>query len=134
MLGETRPPSRGGCPMRPLLRLLAAAATVVTLSTTILLTLLAARIGAVAGKARPQPQAITLADLIKNGPGDNLHVALGDFSFGAPVANPFADRWEGAWVPLYAGRRTDGTPPALLYARRTKSRAELDEIDRKSVV
>src|SRR5262245_38072482 len=114
--------------MRPLLKLLAAIATVFTLTATVALTLLAARIGAVAGKARPEPQAIKLADLVKNGPGDNLHVSLNDFSFGAPIADQFSDDWTGAWVPLYPGHRSDGTPPALYFSRRTKSRAELDEI------
>jgi hypothetical protein len=114
--------------MLPLLRILVGLATVVTLAATLLLTFLATRVGAVAGKARPEPQQIKLADLLKGGPGDNLHVTLTNFSFGAPIADPFADHWEGAWVPLYAGRRTDGAPPALFYSRRTKSRAELDEI------
>jgi hypothetical protein len=114
-----------------LMKFLAGIGTVVTLSSTLVLTVLAARVGSVAGKAQPQPQQITLAQLVENGPGDNLYVTLTDFSFGAPVVDQFADEWPGAWVPLYVGHRTNGTPPALYYSRRTRNRAELDEFLKK---
>src|SRR5262249_61260016 len=98
--------------MRPFFKLLVALATVTTLTATLLLTLFATRVGAVAGKARPEPQPIKLGDLVKDGPRDNLHVTLTWFTFGAPIEDKIADEWDGARGPIYTSRRTDGAPPA----------------------
>src|SRR5262249_4007369 len=75
-------------------------------------------------------QPLRLADLVKHGAGDNLHVRLSEFSFGTPIVEKARGQVDGAWIPLFApGRRAkDATPVALFYARRVKGQAELDDL------
>jgi hypothetical protein len=59
----------------------------------------------IASLGRPEPQTIRLADLAGNGPGDNVHVTVTDFTLGERyVAETKRGRWNRVWVPLFPAR------------------------------
>jgi hypothetical protein len=47
------------------------------------------------------PQKITVASLIKNGPGANRHVTLTDFRPAGYVVETKSGSWQQVWVPLF---------------------------------
>src|SRR5262249_43546858 len=75
------------------------------------------QLDSVASSAKPEPHAMRLAELAKDGPGDNVHVELSSFTFGKPVIQEDKNgKWSAVWLPLYSGRPSKGqTPPALLH-------------------
>ena len=56
----------------------------------------------VATKSKPEPQVLTCAELIANGPRDNLHVRVTDYQMrlDAFVVSDLGPRWEDAYIPL----------------------------------
>jgi hypothetical protein len=55
-----------------------------------------------AGHAKPEPQAISAADLIAKGPGENAHIALTDYldlSY-SYVVEQKGKSWRRVWVPI----------------------------------
>lgn len=57
-----------------------------------------------ASLARPTPQRMTLQQLVAQGPGDNIHVTVTEFSF-APdwVFEERQGKWTRVWIPLHPG-------------------------------
>jgi hypothetical protein len=58
----------------------------------------------------PTPQQISAAELAADGPGDNIHVKVTDFTLGIKYVVPAKkDKWHRLWVPMFpvgpAGRR-----------------------------
>jgi len=52
------------------------------------------------GRSRAEPQTISCQQLIKNGPGDNLHMVLTDFVLMPEyVYETAVGKWSGAWAP-----------------------------------
>jgi hypothetical protein len=62
-----------------------------------------------AGASKSEPQSITCAQLIKNGVGDNAHVAMGDFyipnSAFCYEGSKYGSEWKTIWIPAVP---TDG--------------------------
>src|SRR5262245_43999116 len=70
----------------------------------------------VAGAGRPQPQALTLAELIDRGPGDNVHIQLSKFAFDKPVVETNKDHLRAVWVALYPpGKKQSKDSPAIVF-------------------
>src|SRR5579871_4042788 len=50
----------------------------------------------------PEPQEIRAADLAANGPGDNVHVKVTDFTLGAGYTiTQRWGKWTCVWIPLF---------------------------------
>src|SRR5437879_4271684 len=101
--------------MRGMLRFVGLLGIIVGVLTALALGVLSLQINIVAGKALPEPQSLRLAELVKEGAGENIHVALSDFTAGKPVIIEEKDGgWKAVWVPLYPGPRVrNGTPPTF---------------------
>ena len=56
----------------------------------------------VATKSKPEPQVLTCAELIENGPRGNLHVRVTDYEMrlDACVVSDLGPRWQDAYIPL----------------------------------
>ena len=111
------------------------------------------------GVAQPQPQALTVAELIEQGPGENAHIQLGDFllwDFEFVYVGEAEDKpWDSIWVPvvplggeahrdLLAQVREDGSIAGeipipddiriLLKSSSVKNLAQLEEFGARDVV
>ncbi len=88
---------------------------------------LAWQCGQLSAIARPSPQAMTAADFLAKGPGDNAFVELTDLEFGKPVIEQDGGRWYKVWVPVYPAGKAASQQPAFLRADRIRSQAQLDQ-------
>jgi hypothetical protein len=89
-----------------------------------------------ADRARPEPQVLRLEQLIANGPGDNVHVEITEFDFGAGyVVEEENGSWKEVWIPVYpapGGVRNAADPPrspfrVVAKLGKPNSTAELDQ-------
>ena len=90
--------------MRGMLRFVGLLGIIVGVLTALALGVLSLQINIVAGKALPEPQSLRLAELVKEGAGENIHVALSDFTAGKPV---IIEEKDGVKI-VRAGRRKRG--------------------------
>lgn len=81
--------------------------------------------------ARAEPQQISADALIKNGPGDNLHVEIANFQFGKPVIDQTGAQWDRVWVPIIpqvSGKVKIAAKPVLFFrTTHIRNQAQLDE-------
>jgi hypothetical protein len=84
----------------------------------------------VASRAEPAPQALSLAELIDKGPGDNLHVELTGFTFGAPVIEKNGEYWSRVWLPLVPVGQKKGAPKQHVFfdGVHIRSQSQLDDL------
>ena len=82
--------------------------------------------------AKAEPQQLSAANLVKNGPGDNPYVQLVDFSFGKPVIDQTDDQWDRVWVPILPAeankKKHYGVPIAFFQTTRIHDQGRLDEL------
>lgn len=87
---------------------------------------------------KSQPQQLTAASLVKDGPGDNPYIELSEFTFGKPVIDQTDDRWDRVWLPILpaqaAKKKHYGVPIAFFQTTRIRDQAHLDEfLDSKTL-
>src|SRR5262245_58495610 len=69
-----------------------------------------------ANRAQPETTAMTMAELLKDGPPRNVHVELRDFSFGKPLIDRNdKNEWTHVWVPMKATTKVVGSKYELAY-------------------
>ncbi|MCI0640897.1 MAG: hypothetical protein L0Y72_13610 [Gemmataceae bacterium] len=79
-------------------------------------------------KALATPQTLSVVDLVEKGPGNNLHVLLADFAFGAPIVDKKDGKWKGVWLPVLSSKAAKNAPPsAALWLARISNQQELDD-------
>lgn len=83
----------------------------------------------------PTPQTITLADLEKNGPGNNVHVTVTNVDYGLrfvyEAKGSNATTWQSVWIPLYPPHvdiRDQNYPvKVVLHSSKIKDQQALEE-------
>jgi hypothetical protein len=93
----------------------------------------AAQLQTISGVAAPEPQTLTVAELLAKGPGKNLHVQLTDLAFGKPLIEEEEHQWKTVWVPvLPAGRAGKPADRAVYLRAYVTDQAQLDELLRRT--
>jgi hypothetical protein len=119
--------------MRRLLKALAVVLLLAGYAVGALATYGARQVGWLTEKAQATPQTLRVADLIAQGPGDNLHVELTDLAFGKPVVVDDGVLGKITWVPIAAAGDTESSPPVvILRTRLARDQAQLDELLRRT--
>ncbi len=86
-----------------------------------------------------EPHKLSAAELVANGPGDNLKVELTDCHIGEPVVETFKDSVTNAWFPVYVQlpanlAKTKEIPPIFFHRAAGDTRLEFDAWRRQLVV
>lgn len=82
-------------------------------------------------QVQEEPQTISLADLVKNGPGDNLRVKITEAQLGKPVRE-VTKGYHTAWFPVYEkGRAADDNPPVVLMVKDLSTDEAVDGVIKK---
>jgi len=95
-----------------------------------------------AAAAKPTPQKISLADLIANGPGDNIHLQLTDVDLLADQTvietesqNLGEARWTYAWIPAVPAQSLGrGNVRIIVGTNRANNDAELASFARQTTL
>src|SRR5690349_8255999 len=118
--------------MRRSLKALAVVLLLAGYSAGALATYGARQVGWLTEKAQATPQALRVADLIAQGPGDNLHVELTDLAFGKPVVVDDGVLGKVTWIPIAPAGDAESSPPVvILRTRLARDQAQLDELLRR---
>jgi hypothetical protein len=85
------------------------------------------------------PQALSAADLVANGPGNNFKVRLSDCHLGEPLVETFKGNVTDAWFPVYIspparGDKGPAIPPIFYHRTVSEPAAELEAARRHLVV
>jgi hypothetical protein len=81
-------------------------------------------------QAQPEPQTMTLKQLVESGPGDNAHVELMDVCFGNPIIEENGAQWRSVWLPLYVTKPVANRaqpPTVVMHVSQIRDQAGLDE-------
>jgi hypothetical protein len=86
-----------------------------------------------------EPQTLFAADLVANGPGDNLKVRLRDYTIGEPLVEMLKDTVGDAWFPVYLGKpakagKVKEVPPIFYHRAAGDTRAAFEALRQHPVV
>jgi hypothetical protein len=88
-------------------------------------------------RGKPEPQTLRVADLGRNGPGDNIHVKITDFEIGDKYAARMRNgSWVGVCLPAFP-KGKNGDPKALkvvIRSSRVHSEEELRDFCKQASV
>src|SRR5262245_57387374 len=87
-----------------------------------------------ASHASPEPQTLSLQDLVAKGPGDNWHLRVTHFTFGQGyVVEKESASWGEVWIPVYPSPgiegKGSGPPPSGPFSALVHTRNLRDEND-----
>jgi hypothetical protein len=117
-------------PMRRLLSFAAQFGMLAAFPAGIAMLFVAWQLQNVSVRGLPEPHALTLAELIDRGPGDNIHVQLSKFTFEKPIIETNKEQITTAWVAMWpAGKRgPTGNPPVVWRTSLANDKDELDAL------
>jgi hypothetical protein len=95
---------------------------------------LACQFHMVSGAATPEAQTLSVAELLKKGPGKNVHLHLTELAFGKPVILEHPQQQgKTIWVPvLPEPRPAKPTERAVYFRARAADEAQLEELLRRT--
>src|SRR5262249_9048656 len=89
----------------------------------------ATQLQTISSVATPDPQALSVTELLAKGPGKSLHVQLTDLAFGKPLIEEQDQQWKTVWVPVLPAVRGSKPAERAAYLRAyVTDQAQLDEL------